>query len=251
MDSYVKLHIENSIGTIEFFHPQSNSLPSNILNKIADTIKQVSINDDIKVVILKSGGDRVFCAGASFDELLAIKDSKSGKEFFSGFANVINAARKCPKFIIGRVQGKAVGGGVGMAASVDYCFASKFASIKLSELSIGIGPFVVGPPIERKIGLSAFSQLAINATNWHDAKWAKEKGLFFELYDNAKEMDIAILNLAKQLSLSNPESMKELKEIMWVGTNHWDELLIERAAISGERVLSDFTKKTLEKLKKK
>jgi len=251
MDSYVKLHIENSIGTIEFFHPQSNSLPSNILNKIAHTIKQVSVNDDVKVVILKSGGDRVFCAGASFDELLAIKDSKSGKEFFSGFANVINAARKCPKFIIGRVQGKAVGGGVGMAASVDYCFASKFASIKLSELSIGIGPFVVGPPIERKIGLSAFSQLAINATNWHDAKWAREKGLFFELHDNAKEMDIAILNLAKKLSLSNPESMKELKEIMWAGTNHWDELLIERAAISGERVLSDFTKNTLEKLKKK
>ena len=251
MDSYVKLHIENSIGTIEFFHPQSNSLPSTILNKIAHTIKQVSVNDDVKVVILKSGGDRVFCAGASFDELLKIKDPKSGKEFFSGFANVINAARKCPKFIIGRVQGKAVGGGVGMAASVDYCFASKFASIKLSELSIGIGPFVVGPPIERKIGLSAFSQLAINATNWHDANWAREKGLFFELYDNAKEMDIAILNLAKNLSLSNPKSMKELKEIMWADTNHWDELLIERAAISGERVLSDFTKKTLEKLKKK
>ena len=179
MDSYVKLHIENSIGIIEFFHPQSNSLPSTILNKIAHTIKQVSVNDDVKVVILKSGGDRVFCAGASFDELLEIKDPKSGKEFFSGFANVINAARKCPKFIIGRVQGKAVGGGVGMAASVDYCFASKFASIKLSELSIGIGPFVVGPPIERKIGLSAFSQLAINATNRHDANWAKEKGLFF------------------------------------------------------------------------
>ena len=251
MDSYVKLHIENSIGTIEFFHPQSNSLPSTILNKIAHTIKQVSVNDDVKVVILKSGGDRVFCAGASFDELLEIKDPKSGKEFFSGFANVINAARKCPKFIIGREQGKAVGGGVGMAASVDYCFASKFASIKLSELSIGIGPFVVGPPIERKIGLSAFSQLAINATNWHDANWAREKGLFFELHDNAKEMDIAILNLATKLSLSNSESMKELKEIMWAGTNHWDELLIERAAISGERVLSDFTKKTLEKLKKK
>ena len=251
MDSYVKLNIENSIGTIEFFHPQSNSLPSDLLNKIANTIKDVSMNDDVKVVILKSGGDRVFCAGASFDELLNIKDAQSGKEFFSGFANVINAARKCPKFIIGRVQGKAVGGGVGIASSVDYCFASKFASIKLSELSIGIGPFVVGPPIERKIGLSAFSQLAINATDWHNANWAREKGLFFELYENTEEMDVAILNLANKLSLSNPDSMKELKEIMWEGTSHWDALLIERATISGERVLSDFTKKTLEKLKKK
>ena len=251
MDSYVKLHIENSIGTIEFFHPQSNSLPSNILNKIADTIKQVSINDDIKVVILKSGGDRVFCAGASFDELLAIKDSKSGKEFFSGFANVINAARKCPKFIIGRVQGKAVGGGVGMAASVDYCFASKFASIKLSELSIGIGPFVVAPPIERKIGVSGFSQLAINATEWHDANWAREKGLYFEVYETIEDMDVAISNLACKLSSSNPDSMRELKKIMWEGTSNWDELLIERAAISGKRVLSDFTKNTLQRLKNK
>ena len=251
MESYVKLNIEKSIATIEFFHPQSNSLPSNILNEIADKINNVSKNEDVKVVMLRSGGDKTFCAGASFDELLEIKDEKSGKEFFSGFANVINAARKCPKFIIGRVQGKTVGGGVGMAASVDYCFASKFASIKLSELSIGIGPFVVGPPIERKIGLSAFSQLAINATEWHDANWAREKGLFFEVHETMEEMDVAISNLACKLSLSNPDSMRELKEIMWKGTSDWDELLIERAAISGKRVLSDFTKKTLEKLKKK
>ena len=208
MEAYVNLNIQKSIATIEFFHPQSNSLPSDLLNKIADTINQVSIKEDVKVVILKSSGDRTFCAGASFDELLQIKDSNMGKEFFSGFAKVINAARKCPKFLIGRVQGKTVGGGVGMAASVDYCYATKFASIKLSELSIGIGPFVVGPPIERKIGLSAFSQLAINATEWHDANWAREKGLFFEVHETTESMDDAISNLASKLSLSNPDSMR-------------------------------------------
>ena len=251
MEPYVNLNIENSIGTIEFFHPQSNSLPSSLLQKLADTIKSAGENDNIKVVILKSAGDRAFCAGASFDELLEIKDAASGEQFFSGFANVINAARKCPKFIIGRLQGKAVGGGVGMAAATDHCFASKFASIKLSELAIGIGPFVVGPAIERKIGLSAFSQLAINATNWQTAHWAYEKGLFAEVYDTVEDMDIEILNLARKLALSNPDSMRELKQVLWLGSEHWDELLMDRAKISGERVLSDFTRKTIQKLKNK
>lgn len=250
MEPYVSISVENSIGTIEFFHPQSNSLPSDLLKKISDCITNAAENKEIKVIILKSGGERAFCAGASFDELIKIKDEKSGKEFFSGFANVINAARKCPKFIIGRVQGKAVGGGVGMASATDYCIASKFASIKLSELAIGIGPFVVGPSIERKIGLSAFSQLTINATSWHTAEWAREKGLFSEVYETVHEMDVAITNLAEKLALSNPDSMRGLKEIMWEGTAHWDELLMKRAEISGKRVLSDFTRKTLEELNK-
>jgi len=250
MKPYVNLNVEKSIGSIEFFHPQSNSLPSKVLKELADTIISVAHRDDILVIILKSGGERTFCAGASFNELLEITDAESGKEFFLGFANVINAARKCPKFILGRVQGKAVGGGVGMASATDYCFATKNASIKLSELAIGIGPFVVGPAIERKIGLSAFSQLTINATNWQSAQWAKEKGLFTEVYDSIEEMDSAILHLAEKLALSNPDSMKGLKEIMWSGTDHWDELLMERAEISGKRVLSDFTKQTIEKLKK-
>ena len=249
MEPYVKLNIENNIGTIEFFHPQSNSLPSSLLKELADTMKSAGENDSIKVLILKSAGDRAFCAGASFDELLDIKDAESGEQFFSGFANVINAARKCPKFIIGRLQGKAVGGGVGMAAATDYCFASKFASIKLSELAIGIGPFVVGPAIERKIGVSAFSQLAINATDWQTAHWAHEKGLFAEVYDTVEDMDIGILNLASKLVVSNPDSMRELKQVMWLGSENWDNLLIERAKISGERVLSDFTRKTIQKLK--
>ena len=251
MNEYVKLKIENEIGTIEFFHPQSNSLPSHVLNKLSETITAAGKNDEVKVIILRSGGDRAFCAGASLDELMAIEDESQGKQFFSGFANFINVARKCPKFIIGRVQGKAVGGGVGMASSMDYCFATKYAFVKLSELAIGIGPFVVGPPIERKIGLSAFSQLSINATEWHSAQWAKEKGLFAEVYETAEEMDVAIQTLAEKLASSNPDSMRGLKQVMWEGMDHWDNLLLERAAMSGRWVLSDFTQKTLSRLKQR
>ena len=251
MNEYVKLKIENGIGTIEFFHPQSNSLPSHVLNKLSETITAAGENDEVKVIILRSGGDRAFCAGASLDELMAIEDESQGKQFFSGFANFINVARKCPKFIIGRVQGKAVGGGVGMASSMDYCFATKYAFVKLSELAIGIGPFVVGPPIERKIGLSAFSQLSINATEWHSAQWAKEKGLFAEVYETAEEMDVAIQTLAEKLASSNPDSMRGLKQVMWEGMDHWDNLLLERAAMSGRWVLSDFTRKTLARLKQR
>ena len=251
MNEYVKLKIENGIGTIEFFHPQSNSLPSHVLNKLSETITAAGENDEVKVIILRSGGDRAFCAGASLDELMAIEDESQGKQFFSGFANFINVARKCPKFIIGRVQGKAVGGGVGMASSMDYCFATKYAFVKLSELAIGIGPFVVGPPIERKIGLAAFSQLSINATEWHSAQWAKEKGLFAEVYETAEEMDVAIQTLAEKLASSNPDSMRGLKQVMWEGMDHWDNLLLERAAMSGRWVLSDFTRKTLSRLKQR
>ena len=251
MNPYVKLEIKDGIGTIDFFHPQSNSLPVKILQKLADTIIEAGNNDEIMVVILKSAGDRAFCAGASFDELMAIKDENQGKQFFSGFANVINAARQCPKFIIGRVQGKAVGGGVGIASAIDYCFATKYASIKLSELAIGIGPFVVGPAIERKIGLSAFSHLTINTTEWHSAEWAKEKGLFAEVYETAEEMDAAILILTEKLASSNLDSMRDLKQVIWEGTDHWDSLLLERAAISGKRVLSDFTRETLARMKQR
>ena len=250
MNQYVNLTVENGVGTIEFFHPKSNSLPSDLLTQLTKSITMAGEQEDIRVIILKSGGNRTFCAGASFDELITIKDIDTGKAFFLGFANVINAARKCSKFIIGRVQGKAVGGGVGLASSADYCFATEYASVKLSELAIGIGPFVVGPSIERKIGLSAFSQLTINTTKWQTAKWAEEKGLFAEVFETMGEMDSAIQLLADKLASFNPKSMQGLKEIMWEGTDHWDELLIKRAEISGERVLSDFTRKTLEKLKK-
>ena len=248
MNQYVNLTVENGVGTIEFFHPKSNSLPSDLLKQLTKSITMAGEREDIRVIILKSGGNRTFCAGASFDELIAIKDIDTGKAFFSGFADVINAARKCSKFIIGRVQGKAVGGGVGLASAADYCFATVYASVKLSELAIGIGPFVVGPPIERKIGLSAFSQLTINATAWQTAQWAKEKGLFAEVYETVEEMDVAIQTLTEKLASSNPKSTQDLKKIMWEGTDHWDKLLRERAEISGKRVLSDFTRKTIEKL---
>ncbi len=251
MDAYVNTEVQDGICSIEFFHPQSNSLPGIILEQLASSITDAGKNVEIKVLILKSRGDRAFCAGASFNELLAVENEVQGKEFFSGFAKVINASRKCPKFIIGRVQGKAVGGGVGMASATDYCFATKYASVKLSELAIGIGPFVVGPPIERKIGMAAFGNLTINATEWHSAEWAREKGLYSEVYNSSDEMDVAIQTLAEKLAASNPDSMQALKKVMWDGTEHWDELLLERAAMSGKRVLSDFTRDTLMNLKKK
>jgi len=251
MKEFVKLNTENGIGIIEFFHPQSNSLPAHILAELANTITNAGEDENIQVIILKSAGERAFCAGASFDELVAIDTPENGQQFFSGFANVINAARKCPKFIIGRIQGKAVGGGVGMASATDYCFATKFSAVKLSELAIGIGPFVVGPAVERKVGTSAFSALTINATKWFDASWAREKGLYTEVFDSVKEMDVEIEKLASTLSQSNPEAMEGLKKVMWKGTNHWDTLLMERAESSGKLVLSDFTKNAIEKFKSK
>jgi len=243
--------INEGIATIEFFHPLSNSLPGKLLAELAETITKMGMDGAVKVIVLKSEGERAFCAGASFDELISINDIETGKMFFSGFANVINACRKCPKLIIGRVQGKAVGGGVGVASAVDYCVATKFAAVKLSELAVGIGPFVVGPAVERKIGTSAMSQLAIDATEWQSAGWAKEKGLYTEVYESAEEMDKAIEVLASKLASSNPEAMRLLKQIFWKGTEHWDDLLKERAAMSGELVLSDFTKNAINKFKNK
>ena len=250
-EAYVKQDIKDGIGTVEFFHPASNSLPGAILNKLAETITEVGHNDDAKVIILKSGGDRAFCAGASFDELIEIKNAETGLEFFSGFARVINAMRKCPKFIIGRIHGKAVGGGVGLASSVDYAFATEYASVKLSELAIGIGPFVVGPAVERKMGLSAFTILSTDATEWRSADWAKANGLYAEVFSGSDAMNEGIKTLAEKLSKSSPEAMAELKKVYWQGTEHWDELLFERAAISGRLVLSDFTINAINKFKAK
>jgi methylglutaconyl-CoA hydratase len=251
MSEYVKITTINGIGTIEFYHPQSNSLPGNILAKLATTITDAGNDKKIKVIILKSAGERAFCAGASFDELIAIDNPEQGKKFFLGFANVINAARKCPKFILGRVQGKAVGGGVGMAAATDYCFATKYSSSKLSELAIGIGPFVVGPAVERKIGTSALSAMTINATKWFDANWSREKGLYTDVFDSVEELDDEIDKLASTLSKSNPEAMEKLKKIMWNGTEDWDRLLDKRAESSGILVISDFTSKAIAKFKSK
>lgn len=248
-EAYVRSHIEHGINTIEFFHPQSNSLPGKILEELAREIHFAGTHDDTKVIILQSGGEKTFCSGASFDELTAIKNEKEGFIFFNGFANVINAMRKCPKFIIGRIQGRCVGGGVGLASAVDYAIATNKAEIKLSELAVGIGPFVVGPAVERKIGTGAFSALAIDAANWRSTDWAKRKGLFAEIHDSVENMDEAVYNLANTLAHSNPAAMAEMKKIFWKGTEHWDALLKERAAISGKLVLSEFTKRAIEKFK--
>ena len=244
---YVNIKTENGIATIEFFHPAHNSLPGDLLAQLAKTITEAGENDQIKVIVLKSGGDRTFCAGASFTELISINDAETGKVFFSGFANVINAMRKCPKFIIGRIQGKTVGGGVGVASATDYCMASKFAAIKLSELNVGIGPFVVGPVVERKLGLSGMSQIAIDANTFYSAEWAQQKGLYNQVYESVEEMDNAVQIFAENLCKYNPEAMAEMKKVFWSGTEDWDQLLAERAVISGRLVLSDFTKETLKR----
>jgi methylglutaconyl-CoA hydratase len=253
MDSkgHVNTEIKDGIGTITFFHPQSNSLPGEILRKLAEEITAMGNNAEARVIVLQSEGTKAFCAGASFDELISIKDLATGKKFFSGFANVINAMRKAPKFVIARVQGKAVGGGVGIAAAADYTLAVEGASVKLSELAVGIGPFVVGPAVERKIGTSAFCQLTINATEWQGAKWARQKGLYADVYLSVEEMDNAVAALAEKLAASNPEAMMLLKKIMWEDAENWDKLLVQRAEMSGKLVLSEFTINAINKFKSK
>ena len=250
-EPYVNSEIDNSVATITFFHPAHNSLPGKLLAQLADEITNAGQNDEVKVVVLRSGGNRTFCAGASFKELIHIENKEEGERFFSGFANVINAMRKCPKFIIGRIQGKTVGGGVGLASATDYCLATKFAAIKLSELNLGIGPFVVGPAVERKIGLSGMSQIAINASEFYSAEWAKQKGLFADVLDSTEILDEAVKELSDKLCGYNPEAVKHMKQMFWLGTEDWDELLKQRAKISGELVLSKFTKEKLARFKDK
>jgi methylglutaconyl-CoA hydratase len=250
-DGYVRSEIDHGIATIEFFHPSSNSLPAAILNDLAKTINDIGLDHKVKVIVLKSAGDKAFCAGASFDELMAIKTEAEGKIFFMGFANVINAMRRCHKFIIGRVQGKAVGGGVGLIAATDYAIATEASSVKLSELAIGIGPFVVGPAVERKVGVSGLSQLAIDATEWRSAEWAKKHGLYAETHLHTFMVDDAVKNLAEKLAQSSPEAMSQLKKTFWHGTENWDTLLAERAAISGRLILSEFTRNAINKFKAK
>jgi methylglutaconyl-CoA hydratase len=251
MEPYVTSNTANNITTIEFFHPQSNSLPGVILSLLAQTIRQAGEEKDSAVIVLKSAGTKAFCAGASFDELVQIQNESEGHEFFRGFAKVINAMRTCPKLIIARIQGKCVGGGVGLASAADYAIAVKGSDVKLSELAVGIGPFVVGPAVERKIGTGQFSTLAIDATGWRNADWAYAHGLFSELHENMEGVDEAVTKLSNTLANSSPDAMSELKKIFWSGTDHWDTLLNERASISGRLILSEYSKKAIEKFKAK
>jgi methylglutaconyl-CoA hydratase len=251
-EGYVRSHTDHiGVTTIEFFHPQSNSLPAKLLEELTHAIHGAGNEEDTKVIVLKSAGEKAFCAGASFDELLAISTHDQGLQFFSGFAHVINAMRKCPQFIIARIQGKCVGGGVGLAAAADYAIATHRAEIKLSELAVGIGPFVVGPAVERRIGLSAFSQLAIDATMWRTADWAQRRGLFAEVHETTQGMDESINRLTTTLAHSGSQAMAEMKKIFWKGTENWDLLLLERAVISGRLVLSSFTRNAISAFKTK
>lgn len=247
----ITVEIKNKIGTIEFYHPKGNSMPGELLRKLAKKIDEVGINQNAHVIVLKSRGDGAFCGGAFFDELLDIDNYEEGKRFFMGFALVLNAMRTCPKLIIVRVQGKTVGGGVGVTAVGDYTLAHESASVKLSELALGIGPFVVGPAVQRKIGPSAFGTLSIDATSWYDAEWAREKGLYSRLLDNHEELDRSVDELAHKLANSSPLAMKELKTVLWKGTDHWDSLLEQRAEISGKLVLSDYTRNFINDFKNK
>tara|TARA_B110001452_G_scaffold217590_1_gene189158 strand:- start:188 stop:937 length:750 start_codon:yes stop_codon:yes gene_type:complete len=243
--SYVRLDVKNKVGYIEFYNPPHNGLPASMLATLTDLITKAGSDPSIAVVVLQSGGDRTFCAGASFEELMAISNIEQGAAFFEGFATVINALRRCPKITIGRVQGKAVGGGVGIAAATDYCVATQYSEIKLSELAIGIGPFVIEPAVTRKIGLSAMAQLSLEPANFFSAEWAQQKGLFANIYSSIEVLDTEVKLLAEQLCSYNPEALTTLKATFWEGTSDWDELLKKRAAISGRLVLSHFTKQQL------
>lgn len=242
--------IENKIASITFSHPASNSFPSALLEQLTNEINAVDQNPEVTLIILKSEGNNTFCAGASFDELLSLSTLEEGTKFFSGFANVINAMRNCSKLIIGRIQGKAVGGGVGLAAACDYSFATQNSMIKLSEIAVGIGPFVIEPVVSRKMGKMAFAEMTLNPTEWKSAGWAKENHLFSEVFQSLDELDSRLTVFTSELSRYNTSALFEIKKVLWEGTENWDQLLYERAAISGKLVLSNETKQTLQKFKK-
>lgn len=246
----IQTTIENKIARVVFSHPASNSFPSNQLKALTEELNLLSNNDDVTVVVLQSEGTGAFCAGASFDELLAVDNLETGKQFFSGFANVINAMRSCKKIIVGRVHGKAVGGGVGLASACDYAFATDAASIKLSEIAIGIGPFVIEPAVSRKIGKSAMAEMTLSPSEWKSAQWAFEHKLYAQLFASVEEMDETLNKFVSQLATYNPDALYEFKKVLWEGTENWSELLYDRAAISGKLVLSDFTKNALSAFKK-
>jgi methylglutaconyl-CoA hydratase len=242
--------IQDKIATVQFSHPASNSFPRQLLDAVTNALNELSKNDAVSVIILRSEGQGAFCAGASFDELLAVSNLAEGTTFFSGFANLINAMRNCSKIIVGRIHGKAVGGGVGIAAACDYAFATTNAAVKLSELAIGIGPFVIEPAVSRKIGKTAMTQMTLAAHEWKTAEWALDKGLYAKVLLDQTELDNDLANFTTKLASYNPEALQQMKKIIWEGTSDWDALLLERAAISGELVLSEFTKNALNQFKK-
>ncbi len=240
----VTVQVTNGVGTAEFHHPKGNSLPGALLRQLAEQITALGGRDDVRVIVLRSEGTGPFCAGASFDEFATIPDAHAGATFFSGFSSVILAMIRAPKFVITRVHGKAAGGAVGLIAASDYVFATGNAAARLSELAVGIGPFVVGTVVERKLGAGPFSAMSVDA-DWRDAAWCERHGLYARLFDDVGQMDAAVAGQAATLAASNPEAMRELKRVFWAGTEHWEPLLAERAALSGRMVLSDFTREAI------
>ncbi len=241
----------NGLTTITFGHPAHNALPAHLLAQLAEAIEQAGNDPATRLILLQSDGESTFCAGADFSELLAIDDEAAGKVFFSGFANVINAMRKAPRLILGRVLGKAVGGGVGLIAACDYVFATEKAAVRLSEVSINIGPFVIAPAVERKVGISAFTELALNPSVFFDVQWAKRHDLFHTVKADVTQLDNAIKEFGDRLITKNPEVLSELKRTLWHGTKHWDELLYKQATISGRLACRPETKALLQSIKTK
>lgn len=237
-DGTVSLEVAGGIATIRFGHPKSNSLPGALLRTLAATITQAGQDPAARVIVLASEGSGPFCAGASFDELKVISSPEQGQQFFSGFAGVILAMIRAPKFVLARVHGKAAGGGVGVIAAADWAIATEGAALKLSELAVGIGPFVVGPVIERKIGLAHFSAMAVDA-DWRSAAWGATAGLYAEMRDTVGSMDETLGKRAQWLAGCNPAAMAQLKRVFWSGTEAWDSLLRDRALMSGSLVLTE------------
>lgn len=245
-EGHVLYSSEDGVATIEFYHPAQNSLPGYLLKDLVNAILRADQDDQVVLVLIKSAGERTFCAGASFNELITIDNFETGKTFFMGFANVINAIRTCKKIVICRVHGKAVGGGVGLAAACDYAMSSRYASVRLSELAVGIGPFVIGPAVERKVGFSAFSQMALNADDWQTGEWAKQKGLFTECFDTTEQLDAYIIHFINALKSKSIPALLQLKKVFWEGTDHWDTLLESRAEMSGKLILTMEAKQAIQ-----
>lgn len=248
---YVRTEVTTSgVAHIYFHHPQHNSLPSALLQALTDAFNGLRDRADVRVAVLRSAEHaNTFCAGASFDELVAIQDMDTSVRFFSGFGNVINAMRRCGKIVVGRIHGRAIGGGVGLAAATDICLAAKAATIRLSELAVGFGPFVIGPAVTRKVGNGTFAQLALTPSEWQTAEWAKEKGLFQEVFDTEAQLDAYLNHLTEKLCQYSPAALTALKQVCWEGTDHWDTLLPERAAISGRLALTPESKDAIQAFK--
>jgi len=241
--------VQGGVAIITFAHPKHNCFPQEQLQALTKAIQNAAEDNEIRVILLQSDPTKAFCAGASFDELLEVQSPEQGKTFFMGFANLINTMRMCPKPLVGRIHGKAIGGGVGIVAACDYTIATKAAQVRLSELAIGIGPFVIAPAVARKIGTAALTSLALQPNQWKTAEWALQNGLFTEVHLDFDAANQAALEKANQLALYAPEAVAELNKTLWANTDHWAELLPKNAEISGRLLLLPETQTTLQQLK--